>query len=186
MLDQSKIPDRHFELLPITEAALPLLCAPLAYIAQAADPVQPHSTAPAPTPAATAAAEAAAAAVAGVDQLDQPPLSLDALRRLTDALQAQWRGMLAALSRALASALAVARGERATAAAGGDGGALAAEALAASGLVAWDLCSINLLMLALRWSLCCVFDGLCCGGRGARWRVCTCICAFVCVCACLV
>ncbi len=138
VLDLAKLPERHFELLPIIEAALPLLCAPLARLGGSASATAGEQ--------AVAGTTAAAAAVAA----EEPPLGPQALQRLSEALQAQWRGMLGALSRALASSLAVARSERATAAAGRDGGALAAEALAASGLVAWDLASINLLMLALR------------------------------------
>jgi hypothetical protein len=139
VIDLCKLPDRHFELLPIIEAALPLLCAPLA-----------HLLPPAFEAGASAATGGAAAAAAAAGP--GPDLAPEARARLSEALAAQWRGMLSALSRALAAALAVARSERAAAAASGDGGALAAEAIAASGLMAWDLPSMNLLMLALRWA----------------------------------
>ncbi|KAI8476101.1 MAG: hypothetical protein J3K34DRAFT_513946 [Monoraphidium minutum] len=149
VLDLAKLPDRHFELLPIMDAALPLLCAPLAHLPPSDADIGGGACGPQARIAERAAAADAAAAAAGAAGAAGavPP---EALPRLASSLQAQWRSMLGALSRALASALAVARGERAAAAADGDGGALAAEALAASGLVAWDLCSANLLMLALR------------------------------------
>lgn len=54
--------------------------------------------------------------------------------------------MLQALSRALASTLAVARSERA----GGQGAMAVADAMAGSSMVCWDVASINIITLALR------------------------------------
>ena len=147
-LDLARLPDRHFELLPIVEAALPLLCAPLAHFLPPGG--GGGGSGGSGSSSGGTAMAAAAAAAAGVASGVNAPVGPEQRAALRDALRAQWRGMLAALARALSSSLAVARAERAAAAAGGDGGALASEALAGSGLVAWDPCSANLLLLALR------------------------------------
>lgn len=129
-MDLLSHPDRHYELLPLTEAALPLLTAPIAELSNSSSASQ--------------------------QQQEQ---------QLHEELQALWRGLLGALSRALASTAAVAAGDRAAAvaaslsgqqeaaghitvlAAAGGG---AAPGIGAVGVCCWDLLSINLLTLALR------------------------------------
>jgi hypothetical protein len=171
-------PGRHYELLPILEAALPLLTAPFTALAAAGIEVgsgkQQHNE------------NAAAGLLVRSSQLQEQEVY-----QLHDELQAVWRGMLGALSRALASIAAVAAGDRAAALAAalsGQPGVAAAAAscsmvagdaaavrlastgaaihaapaaavmlaggaaAAAPGLCCWDLGSLNLLLLALRWA----------------------------------
>ncbi|KAF8060057.1 hypothetical protein HT031_004996 [Scenedesmus sp. PABB004] len=103
-------PERHFELLPLLEAALPLLVAPLAELEEGG--------------------------ASNGDGGGQPAAEA--------ALQAVWRGLLAALGRALASAAAVAAGDRAAALAAALSGSPGAAAAAAGGLVAGDAASVVL------------------------------------------
>jgi hypothetical protein len=166
VMDLLKQPERHAELLPLLEEALCLLAAPLAHCSSSSN-------------SGSSSSSSNFSSGSGSDGCSQQ----QERQELTQRMQAVWRGLLAALSRALASCAAVAAAERAAAAAGagsggGDGGAPAADeqlslaaaaaaavpaaaaaaaALAAGagvadgGLCVWDLPTLNLLMLGLRW-----------------------------------
>eukprot|EP00879_Flechtneria_rotunda_P028723 GHRR01030938.1.p1 GENE.GHRR01030938.1~~GHRR01030938.1.p1 ORF type:complete len:172 (+),score=101.08 GHRR01030938.1:506-1021(+) len=151
VMELLKQPSRHWELLPIVEAAFPLLTAPLVAAVSSHDP-------------------------GSVGQQQQQQLQQQAL----DNQQAMLRGMLGAISRAIASSAAVAAADRAAAVAaslsgsrsdsaaaaamtavtclgaGGDAapGAVAVVSgdigVACGGLLCWDLPTLNLLLLALR------------------------------------
>jgi hypothetical protein len=183
-------PGRHYELLPILEAALPLLTAPFAALAAAGIDVGSSSSS-----GKQQHIEHAAAGLLGRSS----QLQEQEVYQLHDELQAVWRGMLGALSRALASTAAVAAGDRAAALAAalsgqpgiaaaascsmvaGDAAAvrlatagaasdaapaaavmLASKAAAAApGLCCWDLGSLNLLLLALRCAAGCCRSCIC-------------------------
>lgn len=152
-----KHPERHYELLPLLDEALPLLAATLQHLQHSSEASQPADN--------------------KQQQQQQSGLQLsgDQRQQLQQHMQAVWRGLLAALSRALAACAAVGAADRAAAAsaslAGGSsaltaavaavmttvppaaaGGAagLAAGARADGGLCVWDLPTLNLLMLGLR------------------------------------
>lgn len=139
-------PDRHYDLLPILEAALPLLAAPVLALSEGSS--------------------------SGSGARDRETSSTDNMQQqhqqLSEELQALWRGMLGALSRALASTTAVAAGDRAAAltaslsagqqsAAAGSAvvvlaaaGSSSALGVAGPGLCCWDIQSLHLLQLTLR------------------------------------
>lgn len=143
VLELLKQPDMHWHLLPLVEAALPLVTAP--FTGLAAGEQQRNSS------NSSSGAEG------------QPPEADAGLRE-------QWRGMLGALSRALASTAAVAAADRAAALANCLSGrpaeaAASARVLAVAisspapgavvaggdgGVCCWDLASLNLLLLCLR------------------------------------
>jgi hypothetical protein len=159
-----KQPERHYELLPLLEEALPLLAAPLRHL-------QPSSS---------NAQQPADLHHQQQQWWQQQRLQLTGEQRqqLQQHLQAVWRGLLAALSRALAACSAVGAADRAAAASasltGGSSGSSALTAAVAAvvaavppdaaagsaalaaggggdgGLCVWDLPTLNLLMLALR------------------------------------
>lgn len=157
-----KHPDRHYQLLPLLEEALPLLAAPLCHLA------------PSNKASPTAKQHQQLLDVNGM----RSTLNLEQQQRLRQHMHAMWRGLLAALSRALAACAAVGAADRAAAATAGlarggqpgngDAAAVAAvtaavpaaasgrvAALAAGGggdggLCVWDLPTLNLLMLGLR------------------------------------
>lgn len=146
VLEKLKQPDMHWHLLPIVEAALPLVTAPFTGLSASAQQRNPSSG-------------------SGNGAEEQPPEADAGLRE-------QCRGMLGALSRALTSTAAVAAADRAAALAGCLSGRPAEGAAAArmlpvalsspapgaivsggdadGGVCCWDLGSLNLLLLCLR------------------------------------
>jgi hypothetical protein len=142
-----KHPERHYELLPLLEEALPLLAAPLRHLRTA----DTH--------------------LVDTQQQQGTQFSGDQQQQLEQHMQAVWRGLLAALSRALAASAAVGAADRAAAASAGLAGgsseltatvaaavppaaaggvaALAAGSGGDGGLCVWDLPTINLLLLGL-------------------------------------
>uniref|UniRef100_A0A383WNT2 Rotatin N-terminal domain-containing protein n=1 Tax=Tetradesmus obliquus TaxID=3088 RepID=A0A383WNT2_TETOB len=131
-------PGRHYELLPILEVALPLLTAPFAALAAAGIEVgsnssEQHQQQPWD-------ASAAAGLLVQSSQLQEQEAY-----QLHDELRAVWRGMLGALSRALASTAAIAAGDRAAAlAAALSGQPVAAAAAANCSMVAGDAAAVLL------------------------------------------
>lgn len=93
-----KHPDRHYELLPLLEEALPLLAAPLQHLQTSSRTSQPADT------------------QQQQQQQGAGQLSGDQQQQLEQHMQAVWQGLLAALSRALAACAAVGAADRAAAA----------------------------------------------------------------------
>lgn len=138
-------PDRHYDLLPILEAALPLLAAPV-----------------------IALSEGSSSGGVARDRETSSTDNMQQHQQLSEELHALWRGMLGALSRALASTTAVAAGDRAAAltaslsagqqsAAAGSAvvvlaaaGSSSALGVAGPGLCCWDIQSLHLLQLTIR------------------------------------
>jgi hypothetical protein len=182
-------PGRHYELLPIMEAALPLLTAPFAALAAAG--IEAGCSSSSHGGGSDSSKQQRVSNVAAGLLVRSSQLQEQEVYQLHDELQAVWRGVLGALSRALASTAAVAAGDRAaalaaalsgqpdiaaaaascsmvagdaaavrlaTAGASSDAAPAAAvmlaggAAAAAPGLCCWDLGSLNLLLLALRWA----------------------------------
>jgi hypothetical protein len=185
-------PCRHYELLPLLEAALPLLTAPLAALTAAGIEVGSSSSSSSSASDSSSEQDHISTGTAAGLLVRSSKLQEQEACQLHDELQAVWRGALGAISRALASTAAVAAGDRAaalaaalsgqpvaaaaaanfsmvagdaaavmlaTAGAGSDAAPAAAAMLAGGaaaaaspGLCCWDLGSLNLLLLALRWA----------------------------------
>jgi hypothetical protein len=132
-------PGRHYELLPILEAALPLLTAPLAALAAAG--IEVGSSSSSSGSGKPQHIQIAAAGLLGRSS----QLQEQEVYQLHDEVQAVWRGMLGALSRALASTAAVAAGDRAAALAAALSGQPGVAAAAAScSMVAGDAAAVRL------------------------------------------